>query len=255
MRGKGRGLRPVHVACCFLLVSPPAARLGITLWSRGQPPPAVPAGAEALAAEVASLQEELRRARAELELHAALPDPARYRVGLADVVPLTDPSPRRGALWVTPRKSDAAARDSSAFWDGALAGRVLRVERGLFLACIQTLADPGFRVRFRAGEAMGILHGTARRDATGAPLLVVRHLSREKALGSGDVVFTAGDDGIYPPGLRIGEVLPGTEEARGGRGGEVLVRAALRPEDLAQVLLAFDVSSGNLRRIVAEGVK
>jgi hypothetical protein len=235
-----------HGILVLVFLAPPALRLLL----EEEREDARQAAAE-LDAEVASLRHGLERAREEIELLTGAPYahggaaglPGRYQAVWADVLPLGDPSPARRALWIpaggggelpAPRfRTDCAVVHGK-----ALVGRLVELPLGLGLARVQTLLDPLFRVRFRAGEVSGLLWGSGECDGDGWPLLEVRHLTAPEDLEPGARLFTSGGDGIYPAGLYLGEVLE--EGAAGSRRVGPLVRAAVRPQSLQRVLVLID---------------
>ncbi|MBI4607284.1 MAG: hypothetical protein HY721_35410 [Planctomycetes bacterium] len=258
----GPGIRARHVALALLLAAPPAARVGLHVARARQAagPPDVTeaasgprASSEALLAELAAAREDLRRARLDLDLRGAPLPQGRYEPVLADVLPASDPSPGRSLLWAVPRGPRPVPRDSAATHPAvqeggepapSLAGRVVRVHPGLGPAPpilgVQTLLDPGFRVRFRHAGASGVLWGTGQ-AAEGHALLELRHLTAEVDLKEGDPVFTEGQDGVYPPRLLVGSLV---RRKAGAAGPERLaVRAALRVEDLTRLVIPVDLAA------------
>ncbi len=263
-----------ELACVVLLVIPPAYRIARHAGHLGfleaevTPDEAAEALREARLTQQAAQEDLLRRTEAELatlERIARRMDravgtvtragpaarlAARYRVSTVDVVPFCDPSPTRQTLWVAlgeggsgALSSDAAVISTDALASDALVGRLVESPAILPLGRVQTLLDPHFRVRFSAvdsgeeGEVTGLLRGTERR-VDGRPLLEAFHLTSSRDLAPGTAIVTAGGDGIFPPGLVIGEVIdaPGSSD-----GGGVTVRAAASPDDLEQVVVLTDV--------------
>ncbi len=53
-----------------------------------------------------------------------------------------------------------------------------------------------------SSNAMGTIRGTSKKD-----ILEMRYVSGSVEVKVGDVVFTTGQDGIYPSGLKIGEIV------------------------------------------------
>ena len=136
-----------------------------------------------------------------------------------------------------------------------LVGRLVPSPAGFSIARVQSLRDPLFRVRFRVGDVTGMLWGTGLADGEGHALLEVHHRTRDSesdtravetagaglgasALSTGVEVVTAGNDGVFPPGILIGETVPGADASRVG--GKSLVRAALDPAFLERVVVVVD---------------
>jgi cell shape-determining protein MreC len=84
-----------------------------------------------------------------------------------------------------------------------------------------------------------MLWGTGRREREGSflPFLEVRHLSPLGQLEPETAVFTAGGDGVYPPGFLIGHVLAEESEIPGAY---QLVKAAVRPDELREAVVIVD---------------
>jgi len=227
--------------------------------------PAPSVDAETLPLEVRDhlfqLENELRRAQDDLAALAAAPLPSRYRISLADVIPVSDPSSTRSAVWVLLRDPAAVSVDCAVLWRNRLLGRVVGVFPAPPVAKIQLLSDAGFRVRFEyvtetAGSDVeaapagilrgtGVLRGTGRRDADGWPLLSIHHVAEPGDLIPGGAVFTAGEDGIYPPGLLIGTLARAETADRQALAG-LLVRADGFPGRFGTVELAVDTISKSL---------
>lgn len=148
-----------------------------------------------------------------------------------------------------------------------LVGRLVPSPFGFSIARVQLLLDPLFRVRFRAGNSTGMLWGTGLRDEDGQALLEVHHVIHtreiprpqgdagpseegdagpseegdagpELALAAGVEVVTAGNDGVFPPGILIGAMVGGEDAARVG--GKAYVRSALDPASLEHVVVVID---------------
>jgi hypothetical protein len=209
-------------------------------------------GAARLANEVANLRQALERARRELQEISGAPFledsgdwlSRRYRVTWVDVLPFADPSPLRDALWVSLRRDGGPGEDCAVLFAQALAGRLVELPASLPLARVQTLRDPLFRVRCRCGQSEGILWGTDRADSRGRALLEVHHLSPADPLPPGARVFTRGGDGIYPPGVLIGEVVAPEE----GPSPHPMVRAAVDPRPALRLMLVRDLARQDVAR-------
>jgi hypothetical protein len=270
MRRHGTALRGGHLLLAALLALPPCLRVGIHLWSGAKGPAVHP-----------ELMDAARKEAAERGLDPAsirpidldFEDPAgRYRAVPADAIPFSDTSPSRHVIWAVTRGGakdppqlegnvatpggaapdvfpGEVVTDTAAVSRGALVGRVIGVYPELGLARIQTMRDPGFRVRFSTDTGTGMLR-PAGSDRDGDLLLEPLYLSPGCELVIGTPVLTAGNDGVYPPGVVIGRV-EGADGPAGGDGdedpGRLMVRAALRPDEVIHMALAVDVSKANAR--------
>ena len=272
MRRKHGGFRAIHLACALCLALPPGVRLAQHAWTVAREsgsaagdtgPRDIGAGDEGsdgdLSAQLASAQrevavltEKLTRAHQELEALGAATLPGRYRTSLADAIPVSDPASGRALLWAALRDPAAVTNDGAAFWDHRLVGRVVERYEHLPVVKIQLLNDPNFRVRFRSGGVSGILQGQALLSDTGAPLLKVSFSSMEEGLVVGADVFTAGDDGVYPPGLWIG-VVCGTTVPANGRPTALSVCAVGFQSVWSKVRIAVDVTTRSVSALIEQG--
>ena len=251
MRRERSPLRCGHLLLAFLLCLPPGLRLGLHFWKRpsagdGASAPERPDTGEAAL-------DELRRIEGARRL-PTLDDPeGRYHLVPADVLPVNDPSGRRSALWVVARGSQNVPVDTAAVWHdetsphGELAGRATRELSPTRLARVQTILDPGFRVRFRHEGASGMLFGTGR-EHEGHPILELKYVVNGDQLDEGEPVFTEGGDGVYPPSVLIGHLRRAAD--CGGRPEEerLVVRASRRIAGLRRLALSVDS-----RRVELEG--
>ncbi|MGH9363593.1 MAG: rod shape-determining protein MreC, partial [Thermoanaerobaculia bacterium] len=204
-------------------------------------------------AQVQTLRQLIWAKEQELvQIRGAVHEQPRYAPLRAEVIQFADVSPRRDGFWVWANGLEGVTARTAATHRGALVGRVEQVfaERGL--ARVATLRDPYFRVRFRYREASGFLWGTGAADSLGRPLLEIRYLTVEVGFQEGEMVFTEGGDGYFPPHLPIGVlVLSGRERDGPGR---FLVRAEHRPDKLAEAILLVDRAVSEVRAVLGERV-
>ncbi len=257
MRSDRARLRPWHWVLGALFLTPPGVRVGLHFLDDGPPVPIAPG--DALRVEVETLRGELRRAQVDLDVRGlALAEPlrSRYAAVLGDILPVNDPAWSRSALWVLTRGPRRVPRDSAALWEAppgdaegspgqALVGRVARVFPLERLVTVQTILDPGLRVRFRLKGASGILWGTGKL-LQDRPVLEIRHLSGAVELSAGDAVFTAGEDGVYPPGVLIGfldhDRRAGAPPGAAADPPQLVVRGAVPVTALTRLVLSIDLA-------------
>ncbi|MEE3229592.1 MAG: hypothetical protein VX272_01030, partial [Planctomycetota bacterium] len=160
----------------LFLVSPPAARLAIHCgWIPEAGRATLPgsATAEEQAEIIALLQNRLQEVNRDLQLITSagglLYDPsggpgnrnaARYRIAVADVLPLSTPSAGERTLCVSLYGAPVLQKDSAVLSGDHLVGRLVDESAGSGIGRIQSILDPLFRVRFRCGEDTGMLWGT-----------------------------------------------------------------------------------------------
>ena len=218
------------------LLAPPALRLAIHSGWIARAPQANSKGAAANARHgelIALLEDRLRKVNRDLQLVTSakglLYDPAggaversaaRYRVAVADGLPLSTPSSAERYLFISFRGLPALRKDSTVLYEDRLVGRLVDSSSRAGAGRVQSILDPLFRARFRCGEDTGMLWGTGRTDRDGYPLLEIRHLGKTPSFSEGQAVLTEGGDGLYPAGC--------IEDDQRARGSDV-TEAVLSP--------------------------
>lgn len=201
---------------------------------------------------VASLSERLRLEKKSAgRLSALSPWSRDYLLHVARVLPITDSSPMRESFWISASDAGRLQRDMPVVTrDGVLAGRIDGTLAGRPLGRVQSILDRGFRVRFRHGDAWGFLQGTGEVDeATGRPLLDIRHLSTNVRFEAGEPVFTEGNDGRYPPGIVIGRLVPA--DVKTSLGGFRVI-CEFHPLALREVVILEDRGLREARALMRE---
>lgn len=89
--------------------------------------------------------------------------------------------------------------------NGGLVGRITAV--GPLTSQVDLITRDKSGVGSVIGEisntnALGVVLGTSKKD-----ILEMRYVSGSTEVKTGQVVYTTGQDGIYPPGLRVGEIV------------------------------------------------
>jgi rod shape-determining protein MreC len=89
--------------------------------------------------------------------------------------------------------------------NGALVGRVTAV--GPLTAQVDLITRDKSGLGAVIGEigtstALGVISGTSKRD-----LLEMKYVAGSTDVQVGQPVFTTGQDGIYPPGIKVGEIV------------------------------------------------
>ena len=205
---------------------------------------------ERLRAERDALEQQVRGFRESQRENARL----RALLRITDDVPLgwrvgrvvgREPSHRYTSLTIDQGTADGVRVDAVVIApDGALVGRVVEVGRWTSLVQLVTDRLAGVGARLVTSRATGLASGT------GAPALELRYIDSLTQLEVGEEVLTSGEDGIYPPGLLIGEVaaytfgppVPGTRSVPLAREQsalflEVTVRPAIAVDRLETVLI------------------
>jgi hypothetical protein len=226
----------------FVLVLTPAA-LRFVEWRERVPPPEPLREEARLAAELGEARDRIRDLTKDLASAtgfdvdpALLDERARYAVVVCELLPIDDPSPGRHAIWLrwpgSAESLPSADRPAAAADGLRLAGLIRGVVATLPVARLELPGDPSFRVKFRCGDSLGVLRGTGRSSDDGYALLGVHHVTPLADLPVGAALLTAGGDGVYPPGLLIGRVVPPSDES-----GDVQhVKAAIRADEITRVV-------------------
>src|SRR5262249_41773389 len=147
-----------HLIFALFLAIPPGARLGMHLLREEKQDDLT--ALEKLKIDLEVTREELRRESVERTMSGLDRLDGQYKLIAGKVFPLSDPSPQRSVLWAHLGEGQPVPEDTAAVWQKGLVGRVSRAYPRLAVGRVQTLLDPGFRVRFRQGESTGMLWGT-----------------------------------------------------------------------------------------------
>lgn len=118
--------------------------------------------------------------------------------------------------------------------DGGIVGRVTAV--GPLTSQIDLITRDKSGLGAIVGEvgesnSLGVISGTSERD-----LLELRYVAGSVEVKEGQIVYTTGQDGIYPAGLRVGEVV----EVRSGSATtphQILVRPGARLGSMQEVAI------------------
>lgn len=118
--------------------------------------------------------------------------------------------------------------------DGGIVGRVTAV--GPLTSQIDLITRDKSGLGAIVGEvgesnSLGVISGTSERD-----LLELRYVAGSVEVKEGQIVYTTGQDGIYPQGLRVGEVV----EVRSGSATtphQILVRPSARLGSMQEVAI------------------
>ncbi|MCS6874164.1 MAG: rod shape-determining protein MreC [Pyrinomonadaceae bacterium] len=128
----------------------------------------------------------------------------KYQIRMANVI-ARDPLKWFGTLIIDRGSSDGVKVNMPVITSGGVVGRVTTVT--LLTSQVMLLTDEksgagALIVELGKTGALGVIKGTGKRD-----LLEMRYVSGSVEVNIGDSVYTSGQDGIYPHGLKIGEVV------------------------------------------------
>lgn len=141
---------------------------------------------------------------ARLKRMLELKESSRFPIRMANVIG-RDPSKWFGSLIVDRGSSDGVKVNMPVITSGGLVGRVTTVTfltSQVMLITDEKSAAGGIVGELGGSGALGVVKGTGKRD-----LLEMRYVSGLVDVNVGESVYTSGQDGIYPPGLKIGEVV------------------------------------------------
>lgn len=146
------------------------------------------------------LESENERLRQLLDLK----EKSKYRVLSARIIG-RDPSAWFNSAIINRGSLDGVALNMPVVTDGGLVGRVTAV--GPLTAQVDLITHDKSGLGAVIGEignsnALGVVSGTGKTD-----VIEMRYVSGSIEVQPGQVVFTTGQDGIYPDGLKVGEIV------------------------------------------------
>lgn len=149
-------------------------------------------------------KQELASENARLKAMLDLKEQSRYKVLTARIIG-RDPSVWFDSSIVNRGSLDGVALNMPVVDDGGLIGRVTAVSPLTCQVDLVTRNKSGLgAVIGQIGEsnALGVISGTGKSD-----LLEMRYVPGTVDVKVGQPVFTSGQDGIYPAGLKVGEIV------------------------------------------------
>lgn len=146
------------------------------------------------------LNAENERLRSLLDLKAA----SKYKILTARTIG-RDPSIWFDSSIINRGSLDGVKLNMPVVTNGGLVGRVTAV--GPLTSQVDLITRDKSGVGAVVGEvsesgALGVVSGTSKKD-----VLEMRYVSGSFTVQPGQMVYTTGQDGIYPPGLRVGEIV------------------------------------------------
>jgi len=149
-------------------------------------------------------KEELAAENTRLKAFLQLKETSRYKVLTARIIG-RDPSVWFDSSIVNRGSLDGVQLNMPVVTDGGLVGRVTAVGPLTCQVDLVTRNKSGVgAVVGQVGEsnALGVVSGTSKGD-----LLEMRYVAGSVAVEVGQAVFTTGQDGIYPAGLKVGDIV------------------------------------------------
>lgn len=148
----------------------------------------------------AGLAEENARLKSLLELK----NQSNYKVVPAQIIG-RDPSAWYDTVIINRGTLDGVKLNSPIVNDGGLVGRVTAVSPVTAQITLITKNKSGLGAvigELASSSAIGVITGTGKRDS-----LDMGYVPGNVPVQVGEAVFTTGQDGIYPPGLKIGQIV------------------------------------------------
>ncbi len=149
-------------------------------------------------------KEELAAENTRLRSFLQLKETSKYKILTARIIG-RDPSVWFDSSIVNRGSLDGVQLNMPVVTDGGLVGRVTAVGPLTCQVDLVTRNKSGVgAVIGQVGEsnALGVVSGTSKGD-----LLEMRYVAGSVAVEVGQAVFTTGQDGIYPAGLKVGEIV------------------------------------------------
>jgi len=143
-------------------------------------------------------------------------------------------------------EKDGVFRGMSVLTPDGIVGQVIRATGGY--ADVALVTDPQSRVAVRVQRSRA--RGTA--AGTGAGPLKLENMLRTEDVEDGDLIITAGTDGIYPPGVVVGRVTKLEKKEHGMFQGADIV-PAVDTSKLEEVLVVGSPYSAMAPGSTAEG--
>jgi len=146
------------------------------------------------------LASENQRLRSMLQLT----ETSQYRILTARIIG-RDPSAWFDSSIINRGTLDGVALNMAIVTDGGLVGRVTAVSpltSQVDLITYNKAGVGGIIGEIGSSNALGVVNGTSKKD-----LLEMKYVPGSVEVQIGQPVFTSGQDGIFPPGLKIGDIV------------------------------------------------
>lgn len=149
-------------------------------------------------------KEDLASENERLKLLLQLKETSKYKVLTARIIG-RDPSVWFDSSIINRGSLDGVVLNMPVVTDGGLVGRVTAVSPLTAQVDLITYSKSGLGgIIGQIGEsnALGVVVGTSKKD-----LLEMKYVPGSTIVQVGQTVFTTGQDGIFPPGLKVGEIV------------------------------------------------
>ena len=176
-------------------------------------------------------KEELAAENARLKGFLQLKEQSKYKVLTARIIG-RDPSVWFDSSIVNRGSLDGVGINMPVVTDGGLVGRVTAVSPLTSQVDLITRDKSGLgAVIGQIGEsnALGVVNGTSKKD-----LLEMKYVPGNIDVHAGQSVFTTGQDGIFPAGLKVGEIVS-VVQGSATTPHQILIRPAARLSSMQEV--------------------
>lgn len=176
-------------------------------------------------------KEELSAENERLRALLDLKEKSKYKVLTARIIG-RDPSVWFDSSIINRGSLDGVKLNMPVVTDGGLVGRVTAVSPLTSQVDLITRDKSGVGAvvgEIAGSNALGVVVGTSKRD-----LVEMRYVSGSIDVQPGQIIYTTGQDGIYPAGLKIGEIV----EVRSGSATvphQIFIRPTARLESMQDV--------------------
>ena len=107
---------------------------------------------------------------------------------------------------------DGVKPGQGVFDANGVVGQITRVDSSTSIATLLTDSRIWVATRVQRTGVLAVVHGVG----DGTSLLGIQHMPADAELAPGDLLVTAGDGGVFPPGLPVGEVISVDRSSGGG---------------------------------------
>ena len=176
-------------------------------------------------------KEELASENERLRSLLNLKEHSKYNVLIARIIG-RDPSVWFDSSIVNRGSLDGVALNMPVVTDGGLVGRITAVSPLTSQVDLITRDKSGLgAVIGQVGEstALGVVSGTSKKD-----LLEMKYVPGNIDVQTGQAVFTTGQDGIFPPGLKVGEIV-NVVQGSATTPHQILIRPAAKLSSMQEV--------------------
>jgi rod shape-determining protein MreC len=176
-------------------------------------------------------KEDLAAENARLKGLLQLKEQGKYKVLTAQIIG-RDPSVWFDSSIVNRGSLDGVAVNMPVVTDGGLVGRVTAVSPLTSQVDLITRDKSGLGAvvgEIGQSNALGVVSGTSKKD-----LLEMKYVPGSIDVKVGDAVFTTGQDGIFPPGLKVGDIVS-VVQGSATTPHEILIRPAARLSSMQEV--------------------